>query len=635
MKILRDTRPAAMNDVLLQRATAVHALLWLLAAIAFTQFGLVGVPGYESAVATGLVAACLTGPWAIAVLRGSNRPWRTDPRVMTRLATALAGTGALLLLGPVAVLVVHIAFMPSCEPLLGVGLILLTALPAQLLAIGIALLLARLRRPAAAHLAYAAVVTATLLHAVVTVYTNPQLFVYNHFFGVFIGFSWDEAQPLVGTLALYRFLTLVWVLLLVTTAAALAGLPRTRTLLAALPAVLLVMTAQIAGDRLGFSTSDATLRRTLGGEHRSVHCIIHYDTTTFSHDEITEVGRVHDSTLEEVSRTLGVSVPIVRSHIYPDRATKRKLLGTETSQIARPWSMQIHLDAATWRDALAHELVHVVAAAFGPLPFRAPVLRTYGLTEGLAMAVAQDPGPRTLHQQTAAMLHYGMLPHLRTLLSTGGFLSGNPSLGYVASGSFCRWFIDTYGMASLRTMYASDDVRASGHSPEVLDAQWRTFLRLEQRVVPDSLATLYAFRAPALFRKICPRTRTELHRAARAAMLRADAAEAARLYREAERLSPNPRAALGLADAMLRMGAYDSVLAFSRRVLADTSRAYSVLPLLLWMGDAARAQGARGRADSCYRVLLTERLPGWPTDSARVRLAGMGEVRDAGSSAYP
>lgn len=624
-----------MTEVLLRRATAVHALLWLLAALAFTQFGLVGVPGYEAAVATGLVAACLTGPWAITVLRRSDRPWRTDPRAMGRLAAALAGTAILLLLVPVAVLAVHAACTPSCEPLLGVLLMLLIGVPAQLLAIGIALLLARLRRPALAHLAYAAVVVASLLHAVLTVYTNPQLYVYNHFFGVFIGFSWDEAQPLVGTLALYRLLTLVWVLLLVTTAAALSGFPRRRTLLAALPAVLLVMTAQIAGDRLGFSTGDATLRRTLGGEYRSARCIIHYDTTTFPHAEIVEVGRVHDSTLEDVSRTLGVSVPIVRSHIYPDRATKRKLLGTETSQIARPWSAQIHLDAANWRDALAHELVHVVAAAIGPSPFRAPVLRTYGLTEGLAMAVAQEPGPRTLHQQTAAMLHFGMLPPLPVLLSTGGFLSGNPSLGYVASGSFCRWFIDTHGMPALRAMYAADDVRASGHSPEVLDMQWRRYLRLERRIVPDSLATLYAFRAPALFRKICPRTRTELHRAARAAMLRADAAEAAHLYREAERLSPNPRAALGLADAMLRMGAYDSVLAFSRRVLADTSRAYSVLPLLLWMGDAARAQGAGGLADSCYRVLLTERLPGWPTDSARVRLEEMGRVRDAGSSAYP
>jgi hypothetical protein len=624
-----------MRNILFQRATAVHALLWFVAALAATQAGLVGLPGYESAVATGLLSAVLTGPWALVLLRRTMPSWRRDSRVLVRLVASLAGVAALQLLVPIAVLGVNAAIRPSCEPLFGVLLIALIGLPAQLFTIALAGVLARLRRSIVAYAAYALVVAALLAHAVLTVYTHPQLFVYNHLFGVFIGFSWDEAQPLVATLAVYRIVTLAWALLLVTVAAVLAGFPRRHTLLAALPAVLLIMGAHIAGDRLGFSTSDTTLRRTLGGEHHSTHCIIHYDTTSFTFEQIVEVGRVHDSTLEEVSRTLGVSVPRVRSHIYPDRSTKRKLLGTETSQIARPWSAQIHLDAANWRDALAHELVHVAAAEFGPPLFRTPVLRTYGLTEGLAMAVAEDPGPRTLHQQAAAMLHYGMLPSLTTILSTTGFLSGNPSLGYVASGSFCRWIIDTHGMPALRTMYAADDVRASGRDPQLLDLQWRWLLRLERRVEPDSLATLYAFRAPALFRKICPRTRTELHRAARIAVLRGDAAEAVRLYRKAELLSPNPRAALGLADAMLRTGAYDSVLAYSCRLLADTSRAYSVLPLLLWMGDAAFAKGERGVADSCYRVLLEERLPGWPADSARVKLEKLEKVRDAGSSVYP
>lgn len=118
-------------------------------------------------------------------------------------------------------------------------------------------------------------------------------------------------------------------------------------------------------------------------------------------------------------------------------------------------------------------------------------------------------------------------------------------------------------------------------------------------------------------------------------MLRGDAGTAARLYRKAEQLSPNPRAALGLADAMLRIGAYDSVLALSRRLLADTSRAYSVLPLLLWMGDAALAKGEHGVADSCYRVLMRERLPGWPTDSARVRLSRLRGGVTGGSSVNP
>ncbi len=608
-----------MIPVLFRRATFWYAGIWILTACAFTQLPLVGVLGYESAVAFGLVAALTTGHWVIALLH-ADYSWRSATRRTLALFASLSVAGMAVFMLPVAILTANAAFVRTCEPLLGALLLALIVVPSLLFLIAAAMLIVRLRSRIAAHAAMVAIALAMLLHAGLTVYVNPQLYVYNHLFGVFIGFSWDEAQPMFATLALYRVLTLLWILLMLTAATALAGAGLRRILSAAVPCVMLIITAQLLSDTLGFSTGDATLRHTLGGEYRTTHCVIHYDTTTFDAVAIRQVGIEHEQRLQEVSRALGVPIPSVRSHIYPDRTTKRKLLGTETSQIARPWSRQIHLDAATWRDALAHELVHVVAADFGPAPFRAPVLRNYGLTEGLAMAVAEDPGPRTLHEQTAALLHYGMLPSLQTLLSTGGFLAGNPSLGYVATGSFCRWFIDAHGMAAMRVMYQDDVAASSGLDTEVLDAQWRRHLSLTRRVVPDSLATLYTFRAPALIRKICPRTLTELHRKARASMFRDDMMGAARYYEESDRLSPNPRAALGLADAMLRMGAYDSVMAMGRRLLSDVTRAYSVLPIVLWMGDAAQSHGNHLLADSCYRILLRERLPGWPTDSARVRV---------------
>jgi hypothetical protein len=466
----------------------------------------------------------------------------------------------------------------------------------------------------------------------VQIFSRPQIYAYNHVFGMFLGLSWDQTQPPFLTLFLYRLSTLAYVGMLLAATAVISARrrvnssrPRIRRSATVFSVALAIAAgALLFGDELGFSTSYAHLERELGSTHRQGTVTIIHDSSVVSPEEIRSIAEEHRFQLERVCAELGVAWEgTLTAYLYPDNETKKRLLGTESSELARPWRREIHITYTNWNAALKHEIVHVVAGAFGPYVNRAPFVRVLGLTEGLAMAVEWSWGNRTLHQHAAAMLAQDILPSVRACIGTAGFVTNSSSVSYVSAGSFTRWMIDTLGMAVVRRAYAEDDVEGvTGLSYEELDRRWRAFLQTVPRQLPDSVATAYAFRRPSLFSAECPRVVTERTREAAAALERRDALLAERLYRETERLAPNARAVFGIVSALYQQGRMDSVRQASTRYLRDSSRACSVWPLHLWLGAAAWAQGDSLAADRAFTRLLREQPPGWPTGlAARMRRA--------------
>ncbi len=611
---------AAEAPVLTRRVTAVLAVLYLVAGIVMTQLRLLNTLGYESALVFALIAAIVG---VFLPLRVLTRP-DADESIGRMLARALrtAGVGLLLLALPFTALLVNAAFVRNCALLDGALFWLLIPAPTVLFTTALVALL-RQATGRRAGAVYALLLLLFLAQPFVQIFTRPQLFAYNHMFGMFLGLSWDQTQPPFVTLLLYRLSTLAYAVLLLTAAAALqlrrTGrlLPsRARTLLLAvfLPALAAVLYFSVQGDSLGFTSSYAQLERVLGAKHVSGPVKIHYDSTQFSAEEIALVAREHRFQLDRVCRELGVQWKgTLTSYLYPDSESKKRLLGTESSQIARPWRHEIHLSADYWRDAVKHEIVHVVAGDFGPYINRAPFIRVLGLTEGLAMAVEWSWGSRTLHQHAAAMRAYGLLPTAAQCIGTLGFATNSSSVSYVASGSLTRWLMDTLGVDVIRRAYAADDLESvTGLSYAEMNTRWRVFLGTIPRALPDSIATMYSFTRPSLFTAVCPREITERGRRAARALRDRRFDEALRLYRAAERMAPNARAVFGITGAWYQLGAMDSVRGATARWLRDSSRAASLYPLLLWQAAAAWTQSDSAAADRALTALVRERPPGWP-----------------------
>ncbi len=601
---------------------------WLLLALICTQIPLLHSLGYEFALLFGVLAAWSGAPVLLHASRRLSRLRAASPLAgVVRDWRLLSGAALLLLLPPAGVMVVNAIFVRNCAPL--EGALLYALIPGLTVLFSAALvLLVRALFPRRAWLALTGVLLALLLQPLLEILSRPQLFSYNHVFGMFVGLSWDQHQPPMATLALYRLLTLSMVLMMLAAAAALRSLRTEGKVSAAhrktlallfIPGLVLASALSMYGDELGFSNSMRNLQRRLPGTHSSAHFLLLYDTAAVEAEDIRLIAEEHEFRLHQVCSELGIPLPDrITSVLYPDRDTRGSLLGTYSSEVARPWKAEIHLSMDGWSESLKHELVHVAARAFGPNYIGVPFIRVLGLTEGLAMAVEWDYGDRSLHEYAAGMLHYGLLPPVRRFMSTLGFASGSSSVGYVAGGSFTRWLIDTYGMARMKKAYQADDIESVyGAGYAKLESGWHAYLRTLPRESSDSLTISYLFRRPSLFTAMCPRAVGERSRAASELLRGGRAGEALRMFGELERLAPSAASAFGVLQSQYQRGRMDSVRAFTVRMLNDSSRAFSLLPMLLWQGAAHWSFGDSTRADLSFSRLIDAGLPGWTSDRAR------------------
>jgi tetratricopeptide (TPR) repeat protein len=602
-------------------------VVWLIAAIVSTQFPLLHVLGYEFSLLMSLCVAWVGTPALLYMSRRFMRlPAISPMRDVMREWLLLSGAMYLLLLPPVAVMTVNALFVRNCAPLEGALLYIL--LPGLTLPFVVALaILLRGLFPKRAGIAAIVLYMLLQLQPLIEILARPQLYAYNHVFGMFIGLTWDQQQPPLETLATYRILTLLYVVLLLVVAAAVRSL-RSRGCLDAsvrrsgvvfFSALLLAAGMTLYGDVLGFSNSMANIRRHMPAHYTTPSFTLMYDSAVVSDEEIRWIAEEHEFRLQEVVEELDVTwTRHIISVLYTDREMRSRLLGTRGSEVARPWKAEIHLSRESWSASLKHELVHVVAREFGPNYIGVPFLRVLGLTEGLAMAIEWDYGNRTLHEYAAAMRHYGYLPSVKRFMSTLGFMTGASSVGYVAGGSFTRWLLAEYGLDALKQAYSSDDIEGVyGRDFAELERGWHGFLEGVQRKDSDSLATAWLFRRQSLFTALCPRVIGKRTREAAALLREGDAGKALRDYEQLERLAPGPAPAFGKVQALYQLEKMDSVIAYTKRLLADSGRAWSVLPVLLWQGAAAWGKGDSAMSDKSWTALIEADLPGWTTDRAR------------------
>lgn len=213
-------------------------------------------------------------------------------------------------------------------------------------------------------------------------------------------------------------------------------------------------------------------------------------------------------------------------YLYPNAASKQRLMGARNVEIAKPWLQQVHLVLPEpGASVLTHELAHVFAGAWSPgwlgVPARAGLLPDALLIEGLAVA-AEWPrrGDLPPHQWAAAMRANQLAPPLTQLASPTGFFATSSDTAYTLAGSFLRWLAETQGKQAVQKLYASADwQQLPGGSLAALEAQWLDFLT--QKVAPtltdkDRERALARFDRPGLFARPCllatGRCATEAHR---------------------------------------------------------------------------------------------------------------------------
>lgn len=468
--------------------------------------------GFELAAALTLVAAVAAPLVGFAAIRldQSAGPIQHRPARAAAHAGLFAVAGILV---PAALILLNGLRRPICDPVLGgLWLLVLPAPTAWLAATfgALARLIARGRLRWAISLV-ALVEVATLVTTAAATYLGPPIFAFDHFFGYFPGPLYDERIPFSTALLSFRAATVLWGVVAVATAGALASGDRAARRMhaswASCLAALLVVTSVVWGSDLHWRTTDRALRRALSGEIRLDRLVLHFPRDL---PEREVEWLVRDATFDEalLERSLGI-VPRHPVHVwlYRDPEQRRELFGSEGTQFAKPYRHEIHISRLGYpHGSLQHELVHAMAGEFarGPFLVAGGLLGNTVLIEGFAVAYDLDDGTLTPIQDAKAMRDLKIAPDLERLLKPGGFQMEASSRAYTYSGAFIRYLDSRFGIAAMRTLYLTGELRTLGE-PRVLV---RDFERMLDTVAtnPDARSTAARRNAqPSIFARRCAR----------------------------------------------------------------------------------------------------------------------------------
>ena len=463
-------------------------------------------------------------------------------------------------------------------------------------------------------------------------YTEPPVHLYHPVLGYFSGAIYDEVIEIGAPFIVYRF---VCMLELATVALLLRlcrdprdgcgwgwpwrrGGPRAGQAWLAV-GLAAILAANLFPATLGFRFDRAAIRVALGGHLRTAHFDLYYPGGTPYEGVVGRVAGEHERCYAGIVAILGRAPEgRIQAYIYPDAATKRRLMGADRVYIAKPWLREIHLNRVDESaSVIRHELVHAIGSACAPgllgVPARAGVVPHMGLIEGLAVAIEWPGGRLTVHQAAAAMRRLGMSPDIRRLLGPEGFWTTAARKAYLTAGSFVRHLMDRRGTAPLCRLYVDADFAATygGEDVEALFADWEAILDDPVRVPLDEEELRLArdvFDRPSVFRKVCALEVARYERAAERAALRRRFREAAAIRETVAGFDgANPEKRFLWGRSLLQAGA----LAEARdafRAAVDDAGATRVLRLRARAGlaDVLWREGHAQEAAAAYRALLDE-----------------------------
>lgn len=379
---------------------------------------------------------------------------------------------------------------------------------------------------------------------------SPMIFAFDPFVGFFSGTLYDTVIDAGSALWTYRLGSLATLSSLALLSSVVrrdgagklsfdlgSSAARARFALGLLAALASASTL-VFGAKLHHFSTPSSIAHDLGAEKHGARCDVVYPSTT-REDQADLLVKDCDEEIAAVEARLGAKgPPRVRAFFFRDENEKKLLMGAGRTYIAKPWRKEVYLQIASYpHPVLGHELAHVVAGSFGRGPFRiagrvSGLLPNPGLIEGVAVFASPDDDELSDGEWAAAMLRIGILPPMERVFSLG-FLGDASAKSYTLAGAFVDWLARTRGVDVVRAWYGGADVEAvTGSSWTALDEAFRAHLAsLPLAPGVESFARA-KFERPGIFGRTCPHVVDALRADADACRDSQRFEEALRLYRE-------------------------------------------------------------------------------------------------------
>jgi tetratricopeptide (TPR) repeat protein len=612
-----------MEPFVRSRAAAIAIALVTVVMGAIGFLPLFDGPGYESALAAGLVVPATTAILTALQVAAAR------PSPLDAFGRGLAN-GALLALVAWLVTMAHGLRAGFCDPIGGSSLFFLGPFAGAQLAgawgalageIAGGFTRKRARRAAASLLGLGGPLVSIGI-SLARFYTSPIIFAYDPFFGFFSGTLYDTIIDPRGLVS-YRMgsaATLLAAFFLVqhleraaNGQLAYRSLGRPGMLVLGALAAVGSVTAVVEGSRLGHWQTASSIAAALGARLSGERCDVIYPRG-LPLEEARRFAKECDAHVVAAEAWLEAKgPPRVTAYLFADAEQKGELMGAEGTYIAKPWRREVYVQAGGYPHAvLGHEIAHVMAGSVARGPFEIAgrafgLLPDPGLIEGIAVAMSPHEGALTPREWAKAMKDLHLLPPLSRLFGLG-FLGENSSTAYTTSGAFVGFVKARWGAEVVRRWYGGADL------PALTGLSWADLERafqedLDKVSLPEAARAQAKarFERPGLFGRRCPHVVDECRRRAEDQRARGDDEGAIASFREALALDPGEAAArVGIARSLVRLGQRDegkteleAIVADERFARATRDRAVEEL------GDMALAEGDGERAMAHYREVMS------------------------------
>lgn len=350
-------------------------------------------------------------------------------------------------------------------------------------------------------------------------YTSPMVFAYDPFAGYFSGSFYDTVVDISG-LAIYRVgsaATLVFVGLLAARydrdpAGPLVrkANPRPAASVVLVAALVGSLASMAYGDRTSHWQTASSIKRTLGGSRSGSRCDVIFPRGMDA-DAVARFGRECDAHVEAGETWLGAPFPRrITAFLFADPAQKASLMGAANTYIAKPWRAEIYVHVAGYpHPTLGHEIMHVLAGQVARGPFKVAGtlggwLPDPGLIEGIAVAGSPPEGDLTPREWAKAMKDLGILPPVDRLFSLG-FFGHSSAPAYTVSGAFVAYVRTRFGPEAVRSWYGGRSLlEATGARLDEIEQGFRD--DLDTITLPEAarVQAKARFDRPGLFGRRCP-----------------------------------------------------------------------------------------------------------------------------------
>lgn len=397
------------------------------------------------------------------------------------------------------------SFFTNCLSWHGIVFWILVPVPSVLFGIAIGRFYRKLTVPFPTFLTIFSLLFISIGVLLMEFFTLPQVYFFNHVWGVWPGPIYDETVKITKGLLLFRLITLLWVFLFWL----LPDWKRSiKTKLVIIISILLLVTCYFSTVDYGVITPRSKLQSELL-KYRTEHFDIYYAEDFFSKQEIEYWAFKHEFYFNQVIKTLEIKWPEdrkIESYLYSSAWEKKALVGAKFTSYVPIWleQDQLHIAKEHLKGVLKHELVHVISKQFGNTLFNGSW--SIGLIEGLAEGIAKDASPQsTLDQILTAKPPYPSSEQLSSALSITGFYSNAGAISYTTTGSFVSYLLENYPVSYFKKAYSTSNFENAYPVPlDSLVSGWhRSLPKLEIDSV-DQQVSNFIFSQRSIFQKTCP-----------------------------------------------------------------------------------------------------------------------------------